>query len=104
MFVLLFLDSGDPFCELFLGFDVHHSVALKMGDLPFKEPDHAKYPSMQVAYGAGRAGGTMTGALAPALASAVYVAARRGPAAVHIAVTRCRQGCLPVWGHARSAT
>ena len=36
---------------------------LKMGDLTFKEPDHAKYPSMQVAYGAGRAGGTMTGEL-----------------------------------------
>ena len=38
---------------------------IKMGDLTFKEPDHAKYPSMQVAYAAGRAGGTMTGALLP---------------------------------------
>jgi len=34
---------------------------LKMGDLTFKQPDHAKYPSMQLAYAAGRAGGTMTG-------------------------------------------
>lgn len=36
---------------------------LEMGDLTFKKPDHAKYPSMQLAYGAGRAGGTMTGTL-----------------------------------------
>jgi 1-deoxy-D-xylulose-5-phosphate reductoisomerase len=34
---------------------------IKMGDLTFKEPDHAKYPSMHLAYDAGRAGGTMTG-------------------------------------------
>lgn len=38
---------------------------LKMGDLTFKQPDHAKYPSMQLAYAAGRAGGTMTGAPPP---------------------------------------
>jgi 1-deoxy-D-xylulose-5-phosphate reductoisomerase len=36
---------------------------LKMGDLTFKAPDNAKYPAMDIAYGAGRAGGTMTGAL-----------------------------------------
>jgi 1-deoxy-D-xylulose-5-phosphate reductoisomerase len=35
---------------------------IKMGNLTFKEPDHAKYPAMHLAYDAGRAGGTMTGA------------------------------------------
>ena len=39
---------------------------LKMGDLTFKEPDRAKYPAMDVAYAAGRAGGTMTGVLSAA--------------------------------------
>lgn len=36
---------------------------IKMGNLTFMEPDEAKYPSMQLAYAAGRAGGTMTGTL-----------------------------------------
>lgn len=34
--------------------------------LTFKQPDHAKYPSMKLAYAAGRAGGTMTGVLSAA--------------------------------------
>jgi DXP reductoisomerase C-terminal domain len=52
---------------------------LTMGDLTFKEPDHAKYPSMQLAYAAGRAGGTMTGALPP------------GPACIYV---RCADLCI----------
>ncbi|CAG9460144.1 unnamed protein product [Pedinophyceae sp. YPF-701] len=44
---------------------------IKMGDLTFKEPDHAKYPSMELAYAAGRAGGTMTGVLSAANEQAV---------------------------------
>lgn len=40
---------------------------LKMGDLTFREPDNAKYPAMDLAYAAGRAGGTMTGAFRPFL-------------------------------------
>jgi 1-deoxy-D-xylulose-5-phosphate reductoisomerase len=39
---------------------------VKMGDLTFRDPDNAKYPSMNVAYAAGRAGGTMTGVLSAA--------------------------------------
>lgn len=39
---------------------------VKMGDLTFKAPDNAKYPAMQLAYSAGRAGGTMTGVLSAA--------------------------------------
>jgi 1-deoxy-D-xylulose-5-phosphate reductoisomerase len=38
----------------------------KANSLTFKAPDHAKYPSMNVAYAAGRAGGTMTGVLSAA--------------------------------------
>jgi 1-deoxy-D-xylulose-5-phosphate reductoisomerase len=44
---------------------------VKMGDLTFRAPDHAKYPSMAVAYAAGRAGGTMTGVLSAANEQAV---------------------------------
>lgn len=44
---------------------------VKMGDLTFREPDHAKYPSMEVAYAAGRKGGTMTGVLSAANEQAV---------------------------------
>ncbi len=32
---------------------------VKAGDLTFREPDHAKYPCMKLAYAAGRAGGSM---------------------------------------------
>lgn len=32
---------------------------VKAGDLTFREPDHAKYPCMKLAYAAGRAGGLM---------------------------------------------
>jgi hypothetical protein len=39
---------------------------LKMGDLTFRAPDNAKYPAMQLAYAAGRMGGTMTGVLSAA--------------------------------------
>ena len=57
---------------------------MKMGDLTFKEPDRQKYPAMDVAYAAGRAGGTMTGVLSAAneqVGSAVQVRGRRCPAA-----------------------
>jgi len=44
---------------------------VKMGDLTFRKPDHAKYPAMALAYAAGRAGGTMTGVLSAANEQAV---------------------------------
>lgn len=44
---------------------------LKMGDLTFKNPDNEKYPAMDLAYAAGRAGGTMTGVLSAANEQAV---------------------------------
>ncbi|KAH6798520.1 1-deoxy-D-xylulose 5-phosphate reductoisomerase [Perilla frutescens var. frutescens] len=40
-------------------------------DLTFKSPDNVKYPSMDLAYAAGRAGGTMTGVLSAANEKAV---------------------------------
>lgn len=43
----------------------------KMGDLTFRDPDHAKYPAMNLAYAAGRTGGTMTGVLSAANEQAV---------------------------------
>jgi 1-deoxy-D-xylulose-5-phosphate reductoisomerase len=36
---------------------------VKCGSLTFKEPDHDKYPCMELAYGAGRAGGSMPAVL-----------------------------------------
>ncbi|AFZ57950.1 1-deoxy-D-xylulose-5-phosphate reductoisomerase [Anabaena cylindrica FACHB-243] len=36
---------------------------VKSGDLTFREPDHQKYPCMQLAYAAGRAGGSMPAVL-----------------------------------------
>ncbi|XP_058749376.1 1-deoxy-D-xylulose 5-phosphate reductoisomerase, chloroplastic [Vicia villosa] len=43
----------------------------KIGSLTFKAPDNIKYPSMNLAYAAGRAGGTMTGVLSAANEKAV---------------------------------
>lgn len=39
--------------------------------MTFKAPDNVKYPSMDLAYAAGRAGGTMTGVLSAANEKAV---------------------------------
>lgn len=44
---------------------------VKAGSLTFREPDHAKYPCMDLAYAAGRAGGTMTAVLNAANEQAV---------------------------------
>jgi len=44
---------------------------VKQGSLTFKEPDRAKYPCMELAYSAGRTGGTMTAALNAANEQAV---------------------------------
>ncbi|CAM6101234.1 unnamed protein product [Calypogeia fissa] len=44
---------------------------IKMGNLTFIAPNHAKYPSMALSYAAGRAGGTMTGVLSAANEKAV---------------------------------
>jgi len=44
---------------------------VKMGDLTFRAPDTAKYPSVNLAYSAGRDGGTMTGVLSAANEQAV---------------------------------
>ncbi|HEY9658106.1 MAG TPA: 1-deoxy-D-xylulose-5-phosphate reductoisomerase, partial [Allocoleopsis sp.] len=41
------------------------------GSLTFREPDHDKYPCMQLAYAAGRAGGTMPAVLNAANEQAV---------------------------------
>ncbi|KAF8060091.1 hypothetical protein HT031_005030 [Scenedesmus sp. PABB004] len=45
----------------------------KASSLTFKAPDNAKYPSMELAYAAGRAGGTMTGVLSAANEQAVQM-------------------------------
>lgn len=44
---------------------------VKAGDLTFREPDHKKYPCMQLAYAAGRAGGSMPAVLNAANEQAV---------------------------------
>lgn len=44
---------------------------VKAGNLTFRQPDHAKYPCMDLAYAAGRAGGTMTAVLNAANEQAV---------------------------------
>ncbi len=44
---------------------------LKCGDLTFRAPDHQKYPCMQLAYAAGRAGGSMPAVLNAANEAAV---------------------------------
>jgi len=44
---------------------------LKAGDLTFREPDRRKYPCMDLAYAAGRAGGSMTAVLNAANEQAV---------------------------------
>ena len=44
---------------------------LKCGDLTFRAPDHRKYPCMQLAYAAGRKGGTMPAVLNAANEQAV---------------------------------
>jgi 1-deoxy-D-xylulose-5-phosphate reductoisomerase len=44
---------------------------VKAGDLTFRDPDHAKYPCMQLAYAAGRAGGSMPAVLNAANEQAV---------------------------------
>ncbi len=44
---------------------------VKAGDLTFKAPDHDKYPCMDLAYAAGRAGGSMTAVLNAANEQAV---------------------------------
>lgn len=43
----------------------------KANNLTFRAPDRTKYPSLDLAYGAGRAGGTMTGVLSAANEQAV---------------------------------
>ncbi|NEQ33165.1 MAG: 1-deoxy-D-xylulose-5-phosphate reductoisomerase [Leptolyngbya sp. SIO4C5] len=44
---------------------------VKAGDLTFRHPDHQKYPCMDLAYAAGRAGGSMTAVLNAANEQAV---------------------------------
>ncbi|BAU13344.1 1-deoxy-d-xylulose 5-phosphate reductoisomerase [Leptolyngbya sp. NIES-3755] len=44
---------------------------VKLGTLTFREPDHAKYPCMELAYAAGRAGGCMPAVLNAANEQAV---------------------------------
>ncbi len=44
---------------------------VKVGSLTFREPDHQKYPCMQLAYAAGRAGGSMPAVLNAANEQAV---------------------------------
>lgn len=44
---------------------------VKAGDLTFRKPDHAKYPCMQLAYAAGRAGGCLPAVLNAANEQAV---------------------------------
>ena len=44
---------------------------VKAGTLTFRDPDHSKYPCMEIAYAVGRAGGTMTAVLNAANEQAV---------------------------------
>jgi 1-deoxy-D-xylulose-5-phosphate reductoisomerase len=44
---------------------------VKSGDLTFREPDHEKYPCMNLAYAVGRAGGSMPAVLNAANEQAV---------------------------------
>ena len=74
---------------------------VKMGDLTFRSPDRAKYPAMDLAFAAGRAGGTMTGVLS---------AANEQVRVAWPAQSRCRQqtnwlsnhsvAVLHAWSHA----
>ena len=43
----------------------------RYGTLTFRAPDRAKYPALDLAYAAGRSGGTMTGVLSAANEQAV---------------------------------
>ena len=52
--------------KLEAGFLISGAASLQMGNLTFKEVDHAKYPAVDLAYSAGRSGGTMTGVLSAA--------------------------------------
>ncbi|KAH9776156.1 1-deoxy-D-xylulose 5-phosphate reductoisomerase [Citrus sinensis] len=47
------------------------AIEITLGSLTFVAPDTAKYPSVNLAYAAGRAGGTMTGVLSAANEKAV---------------------------------
>jgi len=51
--------------------DWEHLDLVKAGNLTFKAPDHQKYPCMQLAYAAGRAGGSMPAVLNAANEQAV---------------------------------
>lgn len=64
---------------------------VKMGDLTFRAPDHAKYPSMKLACAAGRAGGTMTGVMSAANEQAVelFLAERIGYLDIMRVVEQC---------------
>ena len=46
-------------------------VFCRLGSLTFEYPDKVKYPSLDLVYAAGRAGGTMTGVLSAANEKAV---------------------------------
>ncbi len=58
---------------------------VKSGDLTFREPDHHKYPCMQLAYAAGRAGGTMPAVLNAANEQAVALFLKGGISFLEIA-------------------
>lgn len=51
--------------------DLEQFDLVKAGDLTFREPDHQKYPCMELAYQAGREGGSMTAVLNAANEQAV---------------------------------
>jgi len=51
--------------------DLEQFDLVKSGDLTFREPDHQKYPCMELAYQAGREGGSMTAVLNAANEQAV---------------------------------
>lgn len=52
-------------------FFINNLYVYRLGSLTFKSPDNVKYPSMNLAFAAGRAGGTMTGVLSAANEKAV---------------------------------
>lgn len=71
--VLFYLIEFTYFSKFVSSFDavISEMWSYRLGSLTFKAPDNVKYPSMNLAYAAGRAGGTMTGVLSAANEKAV---------------------------------
>lgn len=90
------------FCCSFLIWQVIRNInynfeICRLGSLTFEKPDKVKYPSMDLAYAAGRAGGTMTGVLSAANEKAVEMFINEQY--VHYSCCHANHllSCLPPW-------